>query len=650
MKAKPTNFIALTEMETLSSDRDSNTQSESTNNSLIQLPDILSSRYKIIRDLPNQGSQAHVVLAYSHDHSREYVIKLYRGERSPKQDVLEAVFNTPSPQLVKIVEFGLYGSKPQIYPYEVLEYAPCGNLRHLLSHERISEKQIIEIFRQLAWALNDLHSLNIFHRDVKPENVLFKSHQPLLLVLSDYGVSSTSYATILQTKFAGTTEYLAPEIVGAGEQLVSAASDYWALGMILVESLTGAHPFSGLNRGTVNSHLSLAKTIDLSQVPPEWRPLCQGLLTRNPNNRWGRDQVQRWLNGERDSIALIEDVSVASHVGNYSFDSNYYAEIPELIGAFARCWSKGCNEIQQGHLTDWLRKGSHYDAATFVEELREDKSLTNDLRLFLIVAKFCPKLPLVWKEQALDEQNLLALALRQDEVSLAILNDVFELKLLSHPRLIEAKKMLPVATKWTQALLENDDFWSIATLQVHANSMRPDRRLELSACLLVACNLTTRNKLLSRVTKISLNTSARKCEWYLHQVRRANSHPGILFALELLKDRAIENGNSVITKEARQAKADEDERLWLLRRKKIIKLAPVFGIGLGSVMGAVRYWMASAKPFYWSAWDFSNGMNKQLGWDAMGLSLIYLLAFSLFALLVFQVFIFYSILRKKYMD
>lgn len=94
-----------------------------------------------------------------------------------------------------------------------MEYVPGGELSTFLqSPGKIPEEMVQTISRQLLRALHYLHKRRITHRDIKPDNILIASLDPLRVKLSDFGLSkATQEETFLKT-FCGTLLYCAPEV------------------------------------------------------------------------------------------------------------------------------------------------------------------------------------------------------------------------------------------------------------------------------------------------------------------------------------------------------------------------------------------------------------------------------------------------------
>eukprot|EP00920_Eleutheroschizon_duboscqi_P010321 GHVT01023968.1.p1 GENE.GHVT01023968.1~~GHVT01023968.1.p1 ORF type:complete len:388 (-),score=80.90 GHVT01023968.1:178-1248(-) len=169
--------------------------------------------------------------------------------------------------------------------YLVLEYCPGGELFfHLSRAGRFSEERCRFYSAELILALEHLHEHHIVYRDLKPENVLLDEEGHIRL--TDFGLSKEGiHDNRSASSLCGTPEYLAPEIInrtGHGR-----AVDWWSLGALIFEMLTGLPPFYSRNRDDLFRNIKHCELQYPPCVSPVAKSLLQGLLRRNPNQRLG---------------------------------------------------------------------------------------------------------------------------------------------------------------------------------------------------------------------------------------------------------------------------------------------------------------------------------------------------------------------------
>ncbi|KRX01061.1 Protein kinase-like domain [Pseudocohnilembus persalinus] len=178
-----------------------------------------------------------------------------------------------------------------------MEFAQGGELFNLLQIvKQFAENTTRYYAAQIILALEALHEQDIIYRDLKPENVLLDDKG--YIKLADFGMSKKGVKGKNDAKsVCGTPEYLAPEILT--KQGYGKAVDYWALGSIIYEMLTGFPPFyipqdqqnKQYDEGQARNDLFMRILNEDLRYPPHLTKLCinflQGLLQKDPNKRLG---------------------------------------------------------------------------------------------------------------------------------------------------------------------------------------------------------------------------------------------------------------------------------------------------------------------------------------------------------------------------
>jgi hypothetical protein len=158
--------------------------------------------------------------------------------------------------------------------------------------------------RQLVDGLRALHAAGKVHRDVKPSNVLVTPEGRVVLL--DFGVA-TQLARVRsrveeEQEIVGTSRYMAPE-QGAREE-VTAAADWYSVGVMLYESLVGRPPFPGSGASVLTLKATtrpVAPSERVRGVPTDLEALCMELLDPDPAMRPNASEILRRLGGTRNS-------------------------------------------------------------------------------------------------------------------------------------------------------------------------------------------------------------------------------------------------------------------------------------------------------------------------------------------------------------
>lgn len=268
------------------------------------LPVALTDRFEVVRELTGSGRQGDVFLVRIRDTGEQRVLKVHRTGRLDER-VLAYLGQQHSRHVVTVHETGVAEDRQ----YEVMEYLAGGALsdwrdRHPYG---VDADVVTELVRQLAEGLVELHSYEVVHRDLKPSNVLVRSLQPLELVIADLGISRQVDEGGMYVKDRpGTPPYMPPEYNTGRDGRLSSAHDWWSLGITVLELAIGRAVFHGIGDEAVIQEAVSTRPIAVDAVSDDrLRRLCAGLLVRDPEDRWGAEQVNAWLRGESPPVAAV---------------------------------------------------------------------------------------------------------------------------------------------------------------------------------------------------------------------------------------------------------------------------------------------------------------------------------------------------------
>ncbi|KAI7926409.1 CAMK/RAD53 protein kinase [Pyricularia oryzae] len=356
-----------------------------------------SDRYNRVGQI-GKGAFATVHKVTSKYDGRPYAAKELDKRRFMKDGVLDQkvdnemkiMRSVAHPNIVRYVDHLEWENRLLII---IMEYIPLGDLGgHVQRYGPLTERLAIATAKQLSSALGYLHTHNITHRDVKPDNILIHSrdNDTFTVKLTDFGLSKMvdNEQTFLRT-FCGTLLYCAPEVYSEYldydeygirrphqrrqhiGQRYDHAVDLYSLGGVLYYSLTGRPPFPADNGAGYAALLNTIMTQPLNIAPLEAVRLShqginclQWMLWRRPEQRATVQQVENheWLGGNLMGFSQNDAGNTSEELGQKASqlslvdarqrsdplsDDEFIDEDDEMMDmdrASSRTWSENASE------------------------------------------------------------------------------------------------------------------------------------------------------------------------------------------------------------------------------------------------------------------------------------------------------------------
>lgn len=512
----------------------------------ISIPTSLAATYRMVEPIPTQGAEADLFIVERASGRERFVLKLYRRGLKPKAEVIETLRACSREHVIEIVD---WGESDGLW-FEILEYGKHGTLRKIFQKGPVTDALMSSIVRELLSAVEHIHSRNVIHRDLKPENILVRTLKPIDLMLADFGIASLSDATQHFTTKSRTIKYGAPE---AAAGAIGNASDYWSMGLIVLEGLLGKHPFDGLSDMSIALQLA-TKGVDVSEVKNgRWRGLCKGLLTRDPKKRWGAAQVAEWVEGGMPEIPGDEPERPSQKP--YKIAKRECWTAADLALEFGANWQEAEKHLARNLVLPWLRDELRdQEAANLLIDLAENRALSVEDRLVRLVSNLGKGLPPVWRGLSLDQATLIAFckeAIGGDSEKAEFLDSIFDKDILG----VWGESGNEDCAQWGRQWKSSAKFFSSRFAQISEEAgLRktvPDPKTCLPPILLIILSPEFRKATRSDV--VGFAEQASRCPWLARTVKEESFTA--LLVLQAFREEAISFGN----REIRAAKELRDE-------------------------------------------------------------------------------------------
>lgn len=247
---------------------------------------LLGGRYRI-EELVGQGGMARVYRATDELLDRVVAVKVFAAaavddaDRFRRESETRVLASLSHPSLVTLYDAS---TAPDGSGYLVMEFVDGGTLADRIARGPLAPHHVANLAADLGEALHVVHAAGVIHRDIKPPNVLLRAAhgRPFQATLADFGIAYLADAARMTTPgmAVGTAAYFSPEQARGAEP--TPASDIYALGLVLIEALTGRRAFPQ----TTPIEAAVARLHTPPAVPSGfgygWRSLLTAMTATDP--------------------------------------------------------------------------------------------------------------------------------------------------------------------------------------------------------------------------------------------------------------------------------------------------------------------------------------------------------------------------------
>ena len=319
----------------------------------------LSEHYTVLEKL-GSGTYGKVLLAECQETGTKVALKILPKASTKVRDFIRE-FNYSyylSPHRSIINTFDVAFETDDAYAF-AQEHAPMGDAFEAITPQvGMPESKAKSLIKQVASALEFIHSKNLVHRDIKPENVLLFDTDCQKVKLMDFGM--TRKVGTMVRKTGGSIPYTPPEVCEAVKNeryTVETNMDVWACGVLLFCALTGNFPWENAHRKDVYfNEFVLWQKRKTTRIPSQWKRftprlmrLFRKILEPKPDKRCSIKEVLKYIN---DSWLQYDDKN-EDDVDDESDNGRHMDELSTMLKKHG-IETKVTRRFRERRVSEWL--------------------------------------------------------------------------------------------------------------------------------------------------------------------------------------------------------------------------------------------------------------------------------------------------------
>ncbi len=335
------------------------------------------------------------------------ILTLYQKGEEPDPAVYQVLKLIPTDHVPEFYQIGRWQQRA----WHVTERLSGGSLSQFIEQGDFWQPtEIPKLIEEMGQAIAAFTEHGLRHRDLRPSNLLIRSRDPLDIVVIEYSSACLSEFDLDIVSPLDISRYSAPETLAGG---VSAASDWWSLGIILLEQLTQGECFAHIQD---NAFLIQVMTngIDLpDDIDSNIQLLLRGLLCRDRFLRWQWPQVSAWLQGHpvQAPESSIENFQPQNH--QIQFASFQFSQLDAfaMVAGEKKHWDEAVQLLMRGEISSWVAKFTN--ANQVIKQLQNlvdmqvHQDMDDSIRLTLVLKILNPNMPFVYRGEIITPSWLL---------------------------------------------------------------------------------------------------------------------------------------------------------------------------------------------------------------------------------------------------